>query len=516
MNKVVSDIRLFLFTCSGEDNYILTRCNWGIQKRFALIGFFVLLIFVGCFFSATLFSISLFQGAEWASIPIGIFWGAMVVNMYLLLLHTISPTIIPLASKKKRRKNDSVETQENKNSFLTLSMFCRIGFIMLLAIIIAQPLNYSILSSTIKTELDKHKIQERVKLYALTNKHLIKSELENQKDLNQKIINKLSSNEASQVSAQLQLINAKINRDDKFIRYATQKLKQLDKIDCNLFLSSIEKLKKTTIINDLESRLNDELLSDNGFINDLNSISILGYLKTDYDSFKASMSSLITKKIDNYNKLNDLLNKSNFYVKTIQILLVENPLSWIITLSVCLAFLLPIIFKYKARDISARIFNLKDNEPDIVRLREELINTTNFSWLEKKLKTVNARDIRTSDYYFQRMLIEHKIILEEYDQTKKLFSKKISSNIKKYNEVSKSRLLHLLEKLKKVNSIKYHELYKQIVEEYKDEVIIKYEYWLDMPFRTKRVNTVAITNNEVGLLDFVYNQPDEGENNIQI
>lgn len=516
MNKTISDIRLFLFTCSGEDNYILKRCNRGIQKRFALIGFFVVLIFVGCFFSATLFCYSLFQGVKWISVPIGVFWGAMVVNMYLLLLHTISPAIIPLASKKKSRNNDDDNMMENQNTFLTFSMLSRIGFMMLLAIIIAQPLNYSILSSKVKTDLNKHKIREKVKLYALTNKHIIQSELENQKDLNQKIINKLSSNDASQVSTQLQLINAKISRDDKFITYATQKLKQLDKIDSHLFLSSIEKLKKTTIINDLESRLNDELVSDNGFINDLNSISISGYLKTDYSSFKASISSLITEKIDNYSNLNDLLNKSNFYVKTIQILLIEKPLSWIITLLVCLAFLLPIGLKYYARNISARIFNSKDNEPDIIRLREELINTTNFNWLEKKIKTVNAREIRTSDYYFQRMLIEHKIILEEYDKTKKLFSEKLTSNIKRYNSNSITRLLPLLEKYKKVNLLKYQEFHKQIIEEYKDEVILKYEYWLDMPFRTKRVHTVSIINNEVGLLDFVYNQLEEDKTDSQI
>ena len=244
MNKTISDIRLFLFTCSGEDNYILKRCNRGIQKRFALIGFFVVLIFVGCFFSATLFSYSLFQGAKWISVPIGVFWGAMIVNIYLLLLHTISPAIIPLASKKKSRNNDSDNVKENQNTFLTFSMLSRIGFIMLLAIIIAQPLNYSILFSTIKTDLDKHKIQERVKLYALTNKHLIQAELENQKDLNQKLFNKLSFNEASQVSTQLQLINAKISRDGKFITYASEKLNELEKVDCHFFLSSKEKLKK--------------------------------------------------------------------------------------------------------------------------------------------------------------------------------------------------------------------------------------------------------------------------------
>jgi hypothetical protein len=510
MNKTINQIRLFLFTCSGEDNFILKRCNGVIQMRFAVIGVLVLLIFVGCFFSATLFSYSLFQGAKWASIPIGIFWGAMVVNIYLLLLHTISPTIIPLSSKKKR-KNSSLLNVENEVRFLTLSMFLRIGFMMLLAIIIAQPLNFSILSSTVKTHLLKHKIQERVKLYALTNSQLIKEELVNQKEFNKKIRNKLSSDDASLIVNHLTLINDKITRDGHFLNTATKELNKLDKIDCHVFLNKTEKKDKLSIINNLEQKLNDELASDKSFINNLNTVSISGILQADYENLKLNLSSLVTEKIDNYNKHNNLLNKSNFYIKTIQLLLIENPLSWIITLLVCLAFLTPIYLKYKVRDISTSMFKSEENEPKIVRLREELINTKDFNWLENKIKSTNIKNIRTSDYYFQRMLVEHKIILEEYDQSKKMYSEKLTANIKQYNTNSLKRLIPQLEKLKKVNLTKYQEFYTQIIHEYKNEIVIKYEYWLDCPFRTKKINKISVINNEIGLLDFVYNQTNEDE-----
>jgi hypothetical protein len=508
MNKKLSDIRLFLFTCSGEDNYILKRCNWGIQQRFALIGFFVVLVFVGCFFSATLFSISLFQDVSFLSLPIGIFWGAMVVNMYLLLLHTISPAIIPAASKKQRKKNEGVDNTDNLNRFLTFSMLLRISFMMLLAIIIAQPLNYSMLSSMVKTEIDQHKIQERVKLYAITNKHLIQSELENQKDLNQKIVNKLDAYDISQISTQLQLIEDKINRDTLFVIEATKNLKQLKKIDNHIFLSAPEKLKREKIINHLDSLLNGELASDYSFIDSLNSIVISGDFNRDYDSFKSSMSSLIYEKIENYDKLNNLLDKSNFYVRTIQILLVENPLSWLITGLVCLVFLLPIYFKYKARDISTKIFQSENHKPEIVKLRNELINTTDFNWLEDKIISINVNQIKTSDYYFMRMLIEHKTILIEYKQSKDNFSNMLTDNVKQYNKSVIVKLNPLLDKLKRVNFKRYSEYQQLIDAELKDEIIVKYEHWLDMPFRTKKAQTVAITNTEVGLLDFLYNKDD--------
>lgn len=510
MNKTLSEIRLFLFTCSGEDNYILKRCNSVIQKRFALIGGFVLLIFIGCFFSATLFSYSLFQGARWISIPIGIFWGAMVVNMYLLLLHTISPAIIPLAHKiKKKKKNLDIEKNRDFH-FFNLSMFLRIGFMMLLAIIIAQPLNYSLLAFTVDTHLEQHKIKERVTLYSLTNKHLIQSEINIQKEFNSKINIALYGIEVEKVNKYLAKIDSKVFNDKIFIDLVEKKINKLNQIEEHLFLNNKENKKKIKLINEIDFLLSNQINSDTDLINLLNSLSISGKLKLAFDNYKAELEKLTVEKKDNYNKLNDLLNKSNFYVKTIQILLLENPFALIFTSIVCLLFLLPIIFKYKARDISANLFlTEQENNKELIKLRKELINTTDFNWLEKKIKSVKAKEIRTPDYYFQRMLIEHKIILEEYDETKKSFSKVLTRNIEKFNKKSHENLLSSLEKLKNINADKYKEYSKQIDDEYKNEIIVKYEYWLDCPFRTEKIRLSPIIENQIGLLNFLYNTSDE-------
>ena len=87
MNKTINEIRQFLFTCSGEDNFILKRCKKRIQIRFAFIGFFVVLIFVGCFLSATLFTLSLFEDALWFDILFGISHDP-VLNSSIYLLST--------------------------------------------------------------------------------------------------------------------------------------------------------------------------------------------------------------------------------------------------------------------------------------------------------------------------------------------------------------------------------------------------------------------------------------------
>ena len=256
MNKAVNEIRLFLFTCSGEDNYILKKCSAKIQTRFALIGFFVLLIFSGCLFSATCFAYSLFEGAKWASLPIGIIWGAVVVNMYLLLLHTISPAIIPLSTKNKSK--NGFQKSEKTINIPSLSMFLRLGFMALLAIIIAQPLNVFMISTTVESSIEKHKIVERVKLYALTNKELIKNELLNQKEFNQKILDRLNEDLASTTKAQIAIINSKIERDNQFIIITSKKLKHLNTIDSDLFLTDKAELEKKKLLNQLDNLLNDD------------------------------------------------------------------------------------------------------------------------------------------------------------------------------------------------------------------------------------------------------------------
>ncbi len=508
MKETFNDIRQFLFTCSGEDNFILKRCSRRIQMRFALLGSFVLLIFIGCFLSASFFTYSLFDGkARLMSIPAGIIWGAIVVNMYLLLLYTISPAIIPLSSKKKKRIKNQIEETKVEIKFLTLSMTFRMGFMVLLAIIIAQPLNVVLLSSSVENSIQTHKIVERAKLYILANKDLIKRELLDQKEINNKIVSRFDSASGRLVLKHIQIINDKVYGDSIFIDNVEKKLKQLKLFERNAFLNQKEKEDRNRVLVDLDLLLVKELQSDSGFVENINSISIDGDIKKDFDNFKSDLAALVIEKIENYNALNALLNKSEFYVKTIQLLLAENPLSWLLTLFVCMLFLLPIYFKYKVRDLSATIFVKREkNEPEIVRLREELINTTNFEWLARKIKSIDVKEIRTSDYYFQRMLIEHKIILEEYYQSKNKFSKILTKNIKEYNSSSLKKLKPLLDKLKEVNPAKYNEISKQIFEEYLDQEMIKYEYWLDCPFRTRLRHAPSVKNNEQEFLDFIYNQ----------
>lgn len=506
MNKAVNQLRLFLCTCSGEDDSIIRNCSKTIQLRFALIGFFVLLIFFGCFLSATFFTYSLFQGSTLVSIPMGIIWGAVVANIYLLLLYTISPKLLPVAFRNIN--GQTVDNRENTNEtrFFTPSMLFRLGLMTLLAIIIAQPLNVLVLSKSVESSIEKYKTVQKIKMFIVANKASIENEIEHYTEFNNKIKYQLSETDSLQVAKQITLLNEKVTKDKNFQFQSSKLLNDLKKIDGSLFLNKQLEIKRERLIEILNRLLDDEIESDNLFVTNIESITINNLkIKSYFDIYKSNLIKTINLKNDNSNALNKLLNKSNFYIKTIQLLLDKNPLSWILTLFICSIFILPIRFKYKVRDVSKKLFNVdyKDNT-EMQRLRSEIVNTTNFNWLENKLKNIIITDLRTSDYYFKRMVIEHKIILEEYEKTKKIHSEILTQKMVLFNKNSFDRIAPLLKKLEKISPEIYFDVESKIKDEYKNEVIKKYEYWIDAPFRTKKKSAKNIKNTETDLLQLIY------------
>lgn len=504
MKKKRNSIYRFLLTCSGEDMLILEKCKEPIQDRFAWLGFFVLLIFIGCFASASFFVYSMFDGAFWISFPVGIIWGFIVVNLYLLLLHTISPPIIPLSTKNKKIKKISFQ-------FFNLSMFLRIGFMILLAIIIAQPLNVFLLSKSVQDDIAKHKIIERVKMFSLTNNSLIKSELNYLKEFKNKVVFFSDQNEEFVLKSKIAKIEAKIISDSLFLKESLLKIKKLHQLDEQLYLTSNEQQKKEKLIEDIELKLNNELASDNELINSNSIINNSNYNYQRFNEFTATLNKLLIEKNENFQNLNAILDKSNFYVKTIQLLLIHNPLSWILTLFICAVFLIPIYSKYKVRNLCTKLFNSEKNNAEFIKLRDQLIKTTNFDWLSKTILKCKVENYETSDYYFHRMLIEHKIILEEYELMKKRFTSILSERINKYNTLSNNRIQPILKKLENIKPDIFKKLDDEIKEEYSFTTAQKFEYWLDSPFRTIRPNVIVVKNNEKEFLDFIYKIEEEEE-----
>lgn len=137
MSSIRKNIKIRLCKLSGEDYAIISECSNKIQNYYSMVGFLVLLILFFSFASALYFTEQLFHSII-ADIGVGLVWGYIVTNMYVLLLYTISPALLPV----KVRQKQAIKTKQFELSF---SMILRIFVVILLALIIAQPLNVLIL-----------------------------------------------------------------------------------------------------------------------------------------------------------------------------------------------------------------------------------------------------------------------------------------------------------------------------------------------------------------------------------
>lgn len=319
-------------------------------------------IFVSCWLSAALFMSHIFDGMRWISIPTGVIWALLVTNLYLLLLYTISPALLPVAKKKtliqkgKKKKVVVEEKVKQKNPFLSFSFLFRIGLITFLAIIIAQPIN-------------------------------------------------------------------------------------------------------------------------------------VWFFASNYE-------------------------EGDRFAEAIKDILIHNQLSWIITTLFCLVMLLPVYFKYSVRKVSENNFEddfeSKDSVKGLKHLREQLGNPTDFENLSKQILSTNINLIRTSDFYFQKSLIEHRIILEEYEHFKKEYASVLVEKNKQYNESYWKNLMPVLNKIEKINPEKYRLFYDELEENLQDGKFEKYEYWADPPFRTKYNIAKASVESETELLQTFYKEKNNG------
>jgi hypothetical protein len=278
-----------------------------------------------------------FDGARWISIPTGLLWAALVINLYLLLLYTISPALLPVANKKKHTKQDKAGLQivskigDPKNPFLSFSFLTRVVFITFLAIIIAQPFNVC------------------------------------------------------------------------------------------FFAPDFEKADK--------------------------------------------------------------------FAATIQEVLRKNPLSLMVTALFSCIMLLPVYFKYRVRRISGKASN-NNSEASPAKgmrhLREQLSHTTDHQNLARQILSIDINSIRTSDFYFQKKLLEYRMILEEYEDFKIRYSRILTERNAAYNLNCDDNINVHLDKLKDLNPEKFRLIAGQKKEYLRYETIEKYEYWVDPPFRTVR------------------------------
>src|SRR6266536_3858638 len=296
----------WLISLSGEDAQIIfnTKTKESVKITFAFIGCFVFMIFIVSFYSSTHFIYQLFNKNLFFAIPIGIVWGLMIVNIYLLLLYTLTPMIL----KGKERTIKGIKTKETKDSRLlsNISIGFRVGFVVLIAIIIAQP--WLITTFSVQEQLDVYKQQYRNNFLIQADSILISQEIKLNKELNQNL-NLVSVGKSDSVliaHAGKDIFN-KIQEDARFLS------------DASILMNEIYKADKSWDI----------------------------------------------KKKNQYKKLDAVLSATNFYVRKIQLINSNFPSAWGMTGIVAFAFIIPVILKYRIRNTSNFYEVKKDLEEKI-------------------------------------------------------------------------------------------------------------------------------------------------------
>ena len=97
-----------------------------------------------------------------------------------------------------------------------------------------------------------------------------------------------------------------------------------------------------------------------------------------------------------------------------------------------------------------------------------------------------------------------KIVHDDYNDFKSTYSKIFETKLREYNRQTWVTTMHWLHKLEKIDADKFSELSKKIKTEIVEEPVLKYEYWADPPFRTKRKQTAKHLASEEELLKTIY------------
>ena len=449
MSDHLNRAKSLLWIFSGEDKYIIKNCSAEIQKRFTRIGILVITIILGCWISSYVFLSYVFELGFIFKIPLSFFCALVLGNLYVLLLYTISPILIP-------RKNSNFDGQDSTKYPFVGAMVVRVIFITLLAIVIAQPLSLLILFGTTDDAIDQYKIEYKINALSGSRNAFIEQEIQSQKDF-LAVIQK-SENHFFKVSPQIALVNSKIEKNIQFLTIEKGFLMSLKDVNG----SKSDPSKREKYLSNLNSL--DELIQKEASNNRDFDLAIKNLMFVDNSSasgkYLQDIRDINQKKIKNFESVDALLNQSNFFVKRLQILFGSNPIFWLIIITVWFLFFFPIYEKYNIRN-------------------------------QKR-------------FYILKREIENRIIMDEYTLFKKQYTRVLEANILKYNQNILHGATPFLSKIHELDVEKYNSLHKDLFENTAIVQIEKYEFWADPPFRTKRKKEDTYIRLESDLLAILY------------
>lgn len=471
MKFSLSKFEKFLLFFSSEDIYVIEKYleekvndkkESLIRYYFLIIGLSVLVFFIFTTISTTFFIYNIFDGySRLLSIPIGIFIGLLIANIYLFLLYTITPVLYNTVDKKKR-KNVNIKDLKttHESNLLSFSFLFRIGFIAFIALLIAQPFNVWLLFNINPFQVAQKQIVqvENYKTQSILESYIINDEHYNGffKEINNKrhqSINNSAINPILHQTSDNKIIQ-KEKEDIKSIKTLKLYKNKLQKLNSNFLTKEINYLETNDLINDINILIERIFKSDEDFLDYLRSISNQNSLNQDVIllSYLETTIPFMVEKIESHKLLKELLDNNRFYTLKIKLLMSSNLYALMFSIFNVVLFCFPVLAKFQIR---------------------------------KKFH-----------YYKFRSSSENTIIKKVYENHCIAYSQILSEKITEERTTSKNRIKNKLEKLEEINKKKYDENSEELDKILAPIIIDKYQYWVDAPFRTLRSSDLKYPNKE--------------------
>ncbi|WP_157943684.1 MULTISPECIES: DUF4407 domain-containing protein [Arenibacter] len=179
MHRFLDNKKLWWF--AGEDPYILGQCSKSLRRTFSIVG--ILVVIISLLSAASLaYGVHQILESTSADIIIGIYCGLFVFVLYLFLLHTLSRNVLP---------TDGTNWRGNLASYII-----RIGFLIFLGFLVAQPVSYLLFEKSVENELVAFKTQEILNVNRQLNIKYAKTLSERKSELKSKnqILSEIENN----------------------------------------------------------------------------------------------------------------------------------------------------------------------------------------------------------------------------------------------------------------------------------------------------------------------------------
>lgn len=338
---------------SGEDPQLISAAGMGPELviRFAIIGALVLAIFILSFYSSTHFVSNLLNGSHFAAMPIGIVWGLMIVVIYQLLLFTITPAM--LIGRERSIKGHAMPVTTEKRDLARVSLIFRITFVVLIAIVVAQPWLVTLFDTGVELERYRHKYRSEFIVQA--DSSLIGMEAETGAQLQRgSILHAASDDERKRA------VDEKINTDLHFIAGALQ-------TEQEIYRTSQKKgFRPDTLEDRLARMVTAEEESDSLFLLQSRLFLVKDRGTGPLADAGLALADLVRKKIQSCRRLDVLLSSNNFYTRKVRLVNSHHPIAWVVTLLVIFVFVMPIALKYHIRNRTSFYTEKKKLEEGIV------------------------------------------------------------------------------------------------------------------------------------------------------